>query len=243
MSHAGAIPGFSTLVSFLPDDGVGVVVFANGGDRAKPVVDISNRIIDAALHLRSEPSPIMSVIFSFLHFTLLTYKPSMPEKKAIASPPKDDIIGLELALEEFSGTYTNPGYGTFSLCSPSSSSSYCQKVITDFTAVDAVKSTAPTSPQLLGAWTRVWSSHIRVMHQSGNKFLVLVTSLFPEGYGRDSTPFETAEIGTSEATAEFVVEDGKVVGFGLFGLVGELTRRERAYTTVKDRAEAWFDKV
>ena len=83
------------------------------------------------------------------------------------------------------------------------------------------------------------------MHQSGNKFLVQCTSLFPEGYGRDSTPFETAEIGTSEATGEFVVEDGKVVGFGLFGMVGvdEPTERERTHTTVKGRAEAWFDKV
>jgi hypothetical protein len=81
------------------------------------------------------------------------------------------------------------------------------------------------------------------VHQSENKFLVQLTSLFPEGYGRDSTPFETAEIGTSESTAEFVVENGKVVGFGLFGLVGQLTERERIQTTVKDRAEAWFDKV
>jgi hypothetical protein len=165
----------------------------------------------------------------------------MPEKKAISSP--EDTIGLELALEEFSGTYNSPGYGSFTFCSPSSSSSYCHKVITDFTVVDTAKSNAPSSPQLLAAWPRVWASHIRAMHQSGNKFLVQWTSLFPDGYGRDNTPFETAEIGTSEAPAEFVVEDGKVVGFGLFGLVDQLTEKERTQTTVKGRADVWFDKV
>jgi hypothetical protein len=166
----------------------------------------------------------------------------MPEKKAVMSPP-EGTTGLELALEEFSGIYTNPGYGAFTFCSPSNSSPYCQKVIADFTAVDTAQSSALSSPQLLAAWPRIWASHIRAVHHSGNKFLVQLTSLFPEGYGRDSTPFETAEIGTSESTAEFVVENGKVVGFGLFGLVGQLTERERIQTTVKDRAEAWFDKV
>ncbi|KAG1735692.1 beta-lactamase/transpeptidase-like protein [Suillus paluster] len=199
--------------------------FANGGDRATPVMNISNRIIDAALHLRSQPSPLI-----------------MPEKKAI-TPQHEGVVGLQLAVEAFSGTYANPGYGVLSFCSPSSSSSYCRDVISDFTAVDAAQSSAPNSPQLLAAWPRVWASHIRAVHQSGNTFSVQYTSLFPEGYGRDSTPFETAEIGTSQATAEFVVEDGKVVGFGLVGLVGQLTERERTHTTVKDRAEVWFDKV
>jgi len=190
-------------------------------------MNISNHIIDAALHLRSALSP-----------------PIMPEKKTVRSP-LENIIPLELVVEEFSGTYTNPGYGTFTFCGPSSSSPDCQRVITDFNAVDKAQSSAPSSPQLLGSWPRVWSSHIRAIHQSGNKFLVQCTSLFPEGYGRDSTPFETAEIGTSEATGEFVVEDGKVIGFGLFGMVGvdEPTERERTHTTVKGRAEAWFDKV
>ncbi|OJA15997.1 hypothetical protein AZE42_10249 [Rhizopogon vesiculosus] len=166
----------------------------------------------------------------------------MPEKKAVTSP-SEDIVDLDLPLEEFSGTYTDPGYGTFTFCSPSSSSSYCQQVITNFTAVDSVHPSAPSSLQLLAAWPRIGSSHIRAVHQSRNKFLLLFTALFPEGYGHDSTPFETAEIGTPGATAEFVVEDGKVVGFGLFGLVDQVTERERTKMTVKDRADAWFDKV
>ncbi|KAG2141556.1 beta-lactamase/transpeptidase-like protein [Suillus cothurnatus] len=188
--HTGSVPGFSTLASFLPNDDVGVVVFANGGDKAKPVMNIFNRIVDAALNLRSKPSPPI--------------EPNASEKKPV-TPTHENVTGLELAIEKFSG--------------------------------------APQSVQLLAAWPRIWASHIRGVHQSGNTFNVQYTSLYPEGYGRDTTPFETAEIGTSEATAEFVVEDGKVVGFGLVGLVGQLTERERTHTTVKDRAEVWFDKV
>ncbi|OJA19691.1 hypothetical protein AZE42_11210 [Rhizopogon vesiculosus] len=222
--HSGSIRGLSTRVSFLPDNDVGVVVFANGDNKAAPVMNISNSIIDAALHLRSGPAP-----------------PIIPEKKAVTSP-SEDIVNLELPLEEFSGTYTDPGYGTFTFCSPSSDSLYCQQVIANFTAVDSVRPSAPSSPQLLAAWPRVWTSHLRAVHQSGNKFMLLPTALFPEGYGRDSTPFETAEIGTPGATAEFVVENGKVVGFGLFG-GDQVAERARTLTTVKDRAEVWFDKV
>ncbi|KAG2362374.1 beta-lactamase/transpeptidase-like protein [Suillus spraguei] len=184
--HGGALPEFSTLVSFLPNDDLGVVVFANGGNKAPPVMNIFNRIIDAALNLRSKQLPPI----------------------------------LELALEEFSGTYTDAGYGAITFCTPSGNSSYCQDVISDFATVDAGKSSAPQSVQLLAEWPRY-------------------TSLFPEGYGRDSTPFETEFF---EATAEFVVENGKVIGFG-FGLLDQLTERERTHTTVKDRADVWFDKV
>jgi hypothetical protein len=226
--HTGSVPGFSTLASFLPNDDVGVVVFANGGDKAKPVMNIFNRIVDAALNLRSKPSPPI--------------EPNASEKKPV-TPAHENVTGLELAIEEFSGTYVNAGYGPITFCSPSGNSPYCQDVISDFAAVDAGKSGAPQSVQLLAAWPRIWASHIRGVHLSGNTFNVQYTSLYPEGYGRDTTPFETAEIGTSEATAEFVVEDGKVVGFGLVGLVGQLTERERTHTTVKDRAEVWFDKV
>ncbi|KAG1846985.1 beta-lactamase/transpeptidase-like protein [Suillus subalutaceus] len=200
--HTGGLPGFSTRASFLPNDDIRVVVFANSGDHATPVMNISNSIIDVTLNLR---------------------KPDMSEKKPI-TPKNENVVDLELALEEFTGTYTNAGYGAITFCSPSGSSSCCQDVISDFAA----------PVQLFAAWPRIWSSHIRGVHRSGNTFVAQYTSLFPEGYGRDATPFETSEIGSSEVTAEFVVEDGKVLGFGLVGLAGRVTERELTHTTVKD---------
>jgi CubicO group peptidase (beta-lactamase class C family) len=222
--HTGSIPGLFTLASFFPNDDIGVVVFSNG-DTALPVINILSYIVNAALNLRSKPSPPIEPIAS--------------EKKPVTRA-HENVTGLELAIEEFSGTYMNAGYGPITFCSPFGNSSYCQGVISDFAAVDAGKSSAPQSVQLFAAWPRIWTSHIRSVHLSGNTFVVQFASLFPEGYGRDRTPFETT---FAEVTAEFVVEDGKVVGFGWVGLVEQLTERERTHTTVKDRAEVWFDKV
>ncbi|KAH7914454.1 beta-lactamase/transpeptidase-like protein [Hygrophoropsis aurantiaca] len=227
--HSGAIPGFSTLVSFLPSDNVGVVVFANGGDRAAPVTSISEHILDEALHLRESA-------------TALTPTPDESEapRRTINQSSTSNIT---VALEDYAGRYVNPGYGSFTLCSPSSDSSYCSQVKADFATVDAVTGISTSVPQLLAQWPRVWSSHIRMAHVENSVFVVEFTSLFPNGYGIDSTPFETAEIGTSEARAQFFFKDGKVSGFGIFGLVREVTEREKSHDTVQDKAEVWFDRV
>jgi hypothetical protein len=68
-----------------------------------------------------------------------------------------------------------------------------------------------------------------------------MTALFTEGFGADKTPFETFESGEGEALAEFVVEDGRVLGLGIFGNVGDVTKRRG--NTLQGEAEVWFDKV
>ncbi|KIJ64017.1 hypothetical protein HYDPIDRAFT_91246 [Hydnomerulius pinastri MD-312] len=224
--HSGAIPGFSTLVSFLPSDEFGVVVFANAGDKAGPVMTISNHILEQALHLERALTPSSSA--------------DSPPAKANDQP---QTWSSTLSLEDFAGTYSNPGYGAFTLCGSSSSSFYCSKVRSDFALVDKAQSSPDSSIELLAEWPRIWSSHIRMRYQQGSVFEVDFTSLFPSGYGKDSTPFETGEIGTSEGTAEFVVQDGQIIGFGISGLVGRQTERARIYKTVQDRSEVWFDRV
>lgn len=79
-------------------------------------------------------------------------------------------------------------------------------------------------------------------HQQGFVFGFYFATLYPSGYGKDATPFETWELGT-DGVAEFVVEDGEVVGFGLSGFVGQLTERARTSNELRDQAEVWFDKV
>jgi hypothetical protein len=68
-----------------------------------------------------------------------------------------------------------------------------------------------------------------------------MTVLFTEGFGANKTPFETFESGDQEALAEFVIEDGRVLGLGAFGVVGDLT--ERRGNKVQEKAEVWFDKL
>lgn len=71
------------------------------------------------------------------------------------------------------------------------------------------------------------------------------TNLYPKGYGKDKTPFETALDGVNPegATVQFVVEGDEVIGFGLTSLIGEVTERERLGSTVEEKAEVWFRKI
>ncbi|KAG8221711.1 beta-lactamase/transpeptidase-like protein [Butyriboletus roseoflavus] len=222
--HTGSVPGLSTLVSFLPSDEIGIALFANGENKAEPVMLFLNRILDSALHLTSSLTPTSS-----------------PSRNAMTTEPTAQ--NLSLSLDAFAGTFANPGYGSFTLCSPSSTSSYCVTVQSNFTIVDSVQGNAGNSEDLLAEWPRVWSSHVRMRHQQGSVFQIHLTSLYPNGYGKDTTPFETRGVGPAEGLAEFVVEDGKVVGFGMSGLVDQLTERARTHESVQDRAEVWFDKV
>ena len=76
-----------------------------------------------------------------------------------------------------------------------------------------------------------------------------MTFLFPEGYGKNKTAFESWEKGTSEGVGRFVVsggggggDKGEVEGFGMF-LVEGRTERQRFGGGVKDVADVWFAKV
>jgi hypothetical protein len=66
--------------------------------------------------------------------------------------------------------------------------------------------------------------------------------LYPEGYGKNTTPFRTG--GPGGGGAQFVVEDGVVLGFGLFlrGYEDSTMRAERPMT-IQDQADAWFDRL
>ena len=104
--------------------------------------------------------------------------------------------------------------------------------------------------------------------ENGGVFKFTATYLFPEGFGKDKTPFESAVTPQTVGTVRFVVRaatssggggggvgsgsgsdngavtrGGEVVGFGLFGLVGEQTNRERDGGSVKERADVWFERV
>lgn len=72
--HSGALPGLSTLVSFLPSDETGITLFANGESQAAPVMLILNHILDSALHLNSSLTPPRFAPFSE-YSALLTHGP------------------------------------------------------------------------------------------------------------------------------------------------------------------------
>ena len=70
---------------------------------------------------------------------------------------------------------------------------------------------------LFGSWPYAWTSHIRFNPTiTTGRYLVNCGTLYPSGYRRNTTPF-AHWIG--RVTADFVVEDGIVRGFG-FSRIG-----------------------
>lgn len=51
VAHTGGLPGISTLVAFLPDDGLGVVALANADEKASVNQEILLRIVEDVMGL------------------------------------------------------------------------------------------------------------------------------------------------------------------------------------------------
>jgi hypothetical protein len=150
--------------------------------------------------------------------------------------------GSKHSVHRLTGIYTNPGYGTFELCSSQSSSAQCNQTLADFDAIP--NATRDASSSLYTSWTRLWASHFRLTRQNDTTFILSPLVLFPNGYGSDTSPWAYEDEDDSGARLEFVLgKDGNVEGFGLFGLVGEVTERERLGNTIEERAEVWFKRV
>lgn len=157
----------------------------------------------------------------------------------------DDTADLEdHPLDMYAGTYADEGYGAFTLCARTSTSHYCDSVMETFLAVN---SSALDKPVLIGRWPRTWGEYVHgAPTKVEHRFVFNIGNLYPEGYGQDTTPFESSLLGDEDPNGpfiEFVVEGKKVVGFGLFGTIGEETERQRLGKSVEERAEVWFRRV
>lgn len=79
------------------------------------------------------------------------------------------------------------------------------------------------------------STHIRFTYTNASKYLINAGSIYPEGYGKNSTAFSTL---VPVATAEFVVENGTVVGFGW----NEISDGVKRAGPVEETSDVWFIK-
>lgn len=258
MAHSGSIPGVATRISFLPSDGLGIIVLVNADDKANvATIPITQKIISNLFGLPTDGVERRTEQKEIEHWasqepTDISLRQSGAGMNRAVN--KDEI---DIHLEAYTGTYTNSGYGSFTLCTAYSTSQYCTEVLSNFTTVDSASSvpyTRNSAKELYASFPRLWSSHLRFVHLEGQKFHLEATNLFPEGYGRDKTPFEAMSDGSTGGVAvEFVVgvegqveqENGGIVqGFGLMDLIeGKTARtaRERG-SSVQRRADVWFER-
>ncbi|KAI0629472.1 beta-lactamase/transpeptidase-like protein [Trametes polyzona] len=234
--HFGAIPGFSLLVAFLPEDNLGVVLLANMDEKQDENMTILFRVIDEALDLPRSP------IYSKPTSQYLAQVPMIqsPIAGRSASSPKP----LPLDLAAYAGSYTNVAYGEITFCAPNSTSLYCHDILASFRPVEAASPDVLPANRLYAAWPRVWSSHIRLRHTSGNSFGVVFPRLFPHGYGLNRTAFEFYDSVVSVGRVEFLTENGTVKGFALITQEdAAAARAARSNGTVQEIGDAWFEKV
>ncbi|KAI9067465.1 beta-lactamase/transpeptidase-like protein [Trametes sanguinea] len=232
--HSGAIPGFSLLVAFLPEDNLGVVLLANMDDKADDVMSVLYRVIDEALDL---PENIERDVSDGIHQIRLfgTQKTYVAETHAEPLP---------MPLEAYGGLYANIAYGNITLCTPTNTSSHCSQVLAQFAPVEAASGAPLPEERLYAAWQRVWSTHLRVVHRSANSFDLVLPALFPNGYGRNTTAFEYHDPVNSVGRVEFLVEDHQVRGFALITEEDAAdARAARTNGTVQEIGDAWFDKL
>lgn len=244
--HNGGVPGFRTWLAFLPSDGVGIIMLANADDGPNKFAQAPLRIIEDLLGLQysaeAEKVASQEAIIEQEHRVdpVAEIPIFLPPANISASTQVDEAPAFEaVPLEEYAGTYTDPGYGSFALCTPSSASAYCTALLSNFTAANF---TAPDA--LYAAWPRLWSSHMRLRRvaDSEGAFMLALISLFPDGYGRDETPFAYSMMGDLEVEVRCGVEGGKVTGCGILDTLYSPRKPEIPGQSLEERADVWFMK-
>ncbi|EJF60227.1 beta-lactamase/transpeptidase-like protein [Dichomitus squalens LYAD-421 SS1] len=223
VEHTGGIPGFSTLVAFVPQRNLGVVILSNANEKAVWNSKILMRILDDVLGSKTS----MTAVYS-------------SQAEAERSPTME-LTSPSLALEDYTGLYTAPGYLPIRLCSKEIHSKHCRDVISDFAAIH---NSSTLESSLYAAFPAVWASHVRLSHFSGDVFNITFTALFPNGYGQNTTAFETAETGESEGWVEFKVAKGEVEGFSLvIDHAAYESRKRKIGSELTETGDAWFAKA
>ncbi|KAH9925640.1 beta-lactamase/transpeptidase-like protein [Epithele typhae] len=226
--HEGGIPGFYSEAWFFPSDRIGIFTSANAASAAPYLLAL--RVAETYLGLDITPAPSSS---------------SSSTGTAIDAPNNVSTSVLA-ALPSYPGTYSNPGYGNFTLCAATSSAvPGCGAILAAYAPVSA--NGTLDADLLYGDFApeRVWASQFRMRPTGAGAFVVQMESAFPQGYGRDETPFTLAPY-THPVAVQCEEKHGKVVGCGLMNVAlagsGDTTWEARE-GSVEEMADAWFVKV
>jgi hypothetical protein len=164
--------------------------------------------------------------------TTASRRSNLPRHAGLTTRGDDRTLEVDLT-----GIYYNAGYGAGELCGVHSSSPSCESVLDAFRSIDPSLSTNPTSTDLFASWDTILSTHMRFTYINDSQYSISSGSIYPQGYGKNSTPFSTLSPG---ATAEFVVENEEVVGFGM-NISGDDGDAQSG--SVEETAEVWFVKT
>jgi hypothetical protein len=218
----------SAVIAVGPEDGIGFVALANADSKQPALEGIALLVAQIAFGFGTGNSSSSSSA----NASIASRNADLQRRTASGVTPRSQspaaLYDIDLA-----GTYFNEGYGTAVLCSVHSTSPSCQSVLDDFQSID--KSISSNSSDIFFSWITTFSSHIRFAHVNDTQFIIYSGFIYPEGYGKNSTPFSTLSPG---GLATFVVENKAVVGLGISGISGVVRTGP-----VEQASDVWFVKV
>jgi hypothetical protein len=221
------VNGIATALAMFPDDGFGIAMLCNGDSQAVANAEVLFNVANAVFDIKSETNQFdqPSVAARPTAMSCLTSVFS-----SRATRPVQVVQNLGVPVQDLAGTYTDAAYGPITLCAPSSSSAHCRTVLDVFAATSKLE-----DDTLYAVWPRFWNGHLRVRPAAG---VFEPTSLFPVGYGRNTSAFEM--LTDAEASVEFDVgDDGSVRGMG----VSWEDFLERSEGSIEERAQVWFRRI
>ncbi|KAF8586654.1 beta-lactamase/transpeptidase-like protein [Ramaria rubella] len=239
IEHDGSAGAYLSVVSRAPNDGVGVAVVTNSMSDGALLNLIKLRLFEKSLGLKT------------VHWEE-RYTNAMSAKN-VSQPTHSDGTSTTLPADDLAGIYFNPAYGPITLCPyPSSKQPLrkeCEGVISD-ALLPSLNDSTPSYPVLVGAWSKVWSSHLILRHTSGDLFEATSMQAFPAPFpdapetDDDSRPFASVY---NWASMEFVFsKDGgapRVEGVAYTGVWGAGAGVVGPNGGGREGAEIWFDRV
>ena len=218
----------STIVAAALEDGIGMVALTNADTKEDAILDIvlkASEQLFGSLNSSSPSTPPPATAVTRRSSSLSSRRAGVT-----VTPRGGDDVDL-------TGTYYNAGYGTGVLCSVHSSSPACKSVLDAFHSIDLSLSPNSTSTDLFASWATLFSTHIRFAHTNDCQYLIYAGSIYPQGYGENTTAFSTL---VPIATAKFVVENEKVVGFGWDNIGDDGDVKQSG--SIEETSEVWFVK-
>ncbi|KAF7297526.1 Beta-lactamase class penicillin binding protein [Mycena indigotica] len=232
IEHGGTTFGHHSQITRVPSQNFGVAVLTNDDSLGGYLVSaIRWRLLDELLGL--EP------INWTARFHAAMTKAFHSTPKAI--PRSSNATLPTIPFPDLAGMYTDLGYGTMELCFSPESSTSCNELLQEWPTIlpGTLNSSIPT---LVARWPIVFGlSHIKLEHFSGNVFNL--TILGSRKIDDPDKPFFPKVIADVSMQAEFAL-DGPKLGVGLCGVWGPGDDIEAPEgSSVKDKAEVWFEKL
>ena len=226
ITHDGSLPGFVSLVTIFPDDNIATVALLNTDGPWQEILPLG--IASGVLGFNGTEA--ISAILA----------PLLSPSSSDDTPSTANCTKSNIPLESFAGYYASPGYGNLTFCAPTAAnaSAYCNSTLSDFAAL------GPLDQNTLYAVSLRIVTHVSMQrtctNADGTEALVLsLQSIYPNGYGHNTTAFSEVFDTLSQANVECVVSHGEVSGCGWLDIEeGPIT----LVGSVEERAQVWWTK-